>query len=120
MSELESIDVWAVWTNTDLTEGRGVEYVEFICQKEATARRLAKNNYVQGADSLVQKRKAYKIDGYWYYSGIRLIRPSSEDLEEESRLENLRKMEIAKSSILEKIRQLGVSDQEIKILQGYV
>ncbi|WP_156374424.1 hypothetical protein [Pseudorhodoferax sp. Leaf274] len=42
--------VYAVYTNTDLTEGRGRQYVTHYCETEATARRVGSRGYVMGSD----------------------------------------------------------------------
>ena len=34
-------DVWVVYTNTDLTEGRGYQYPIHVCGSPATAERMA-------------------------------------------------------------------------------
>ena len=50
MNNLEYTDektIYAVWTNTDLTEGRGTEYVCNLCYNLYTARRVAHRVGVQ-------------------------------------------------------------------------
>jgi hypothetical protein len=49
------MDCWVVWVNEDLTEGRGAQKVLAVCEKEATARRLARGADTQGADGRVME-----------------------------------------------------------------
>jgi hypothetical protein len=65
-------DIWLVYSNTDLTEGKGRVFVEYVCESEATARRKAKQNYIQGTDSPVSKGEAYRIYGVWYYPSVKV------------------------------------------------
>jgi len=38
-------EIWAVYSNTDLTEGKGGQYVKHYCKKETTAYRLGKGQH---------------------------------------------------------------------------
>lgn len=53
---------WAVYTNTDLTEGRGRQVLVHLCDIEATARRLSKGIGVQGGDGDVAPVTMYYTD----------------------------------------------------------
>lgn len=119
MNEIQEIkDIFVVWTNTDLTEGRGYEYVQYCCEIEATAQRLAKKNYVQGSDSRYNKTKAFKINNTWHYPSTRLVPPNSEDQRKEKQLAEARILEEKKKAILDKAKNLGLSQEEINLLQG--
>ncbi len=59
-------DVWVVWVNTDLTEGRGFQVPKAICCAEATARRLARGANVQGSDGVVSREPAFTVNGRPY------------------------------------------------------
>lgn len=75
--------VFAVYTNTDLTEGRGQEYVKYYCELRTTAERLGRNGYVQGGSCPISEVKMLKIDGAYYLplSQASVQRPSGQDLE---------------------------------------
>ena len=113
---------YVVWTNTDLTEGRGLEYPLAICETLSTAKRLAKGKYVQGTDCSVTENTLYRIKtgphGFYHWFGpVRIIEPSKEDLEKEAFLKEQKEKEAARNVILEKARVLGLTDEEIKVLQ---
>jgi hypothetical protein len=98
-------DIYAVFTNTDLTEGRGSQYCCALATNEITAIRLAKGNYVQGTNAPVKKVKLIFVepdDGYgeWYAPACRIHKPNSEDIENEKKLFEKR----AKDLLLEKFK----------------
>lgn len=109
--------VYAVWTNTDLTEGRGREYVQYLCEKKATALRKAKKNYVMGTDSRVTEEKLFQ-SGYTWYGPVNVIDPSQEDLRVEEQLAAEAKAKAAKQTAIEKAKSLGLSDADIAALKG--
>lgn len=109
--------VYAVWTNTDLTEGRGREYVQYLCEKKSTALRRAKKNYVMGTDSRVTEEKIFQ-SGYQWYGPVRIIEPSREDLQAEEQLIAAEKAKTAKEAAIAKAKSLGLSDADIKALKG--
>jgi len=113
----ETREIYCVWTNTDLTEGRGQEYVEYFCEKEATAIRLAQKNYVQGSNSRITKSVCYKINNQWYYPSCRTVYPTVEDNKAEAKLEEERQLALKKNNILNKPKELGLTEEEIKILR---
>lgn len=118
MSKTRTTKVYAVWTNTDLTEGRGQEYVEYFCKLESTARRLARGNYVMGTDSRVTEVTVLFRGGEWYLPGPRIVEASTEDLAAERELEAERKRNLARERALERARKLGLSDEDIAALKG--
>lgn len=110
----EAGHVWAVWTNTDLIEGRGERYVLWASTVEATARRLARGNYVQGADCPVEKLHLYRIGGaaFCSVSVLRMVRPSPDDLENEYKTR-------ARRAAIERAREAGLTEDEISLLLGH-
>lgn len=108
--------IYAVWTNTDLTEGRGREYIDFYCEKEATALRLAKKNYVMGSDSRVTKEKMFYVNGRWYAPGPNITLPTDADNAEEHRIEAERKAKAEKERVLAKLKDMGITEAELKAL----
>ena len=104
--------LWAVYTNSDLTEGRGRQYVEFFCKMRATANRLAKRNYVQGSDSPVEPVQVLVLDGQRVLpaSLIKVEQPTREDEVEDARLN-------AASAAIERAKQAGLSDDDIALIR---
>lgn len=114
---------YVVWTNTDLTEGRGSEYPLAICETLSTAKRLAKGKYVMGSDCRVNEVTLYQTKlserGFYHWFGpVRIIEPSVEDLEKEDFLREQKEKKEKRDIVLEKARVLGLSDEEIKVLQN--
>lgn len=109
--------VYAVWTNTDLTEGRGREYVQYLCEKRATALRKAKKNYVMGTDSRVTEVKLFNSGSGWY-GPVNVLDPSQEDLRFEERFAAEQKAKSAKEAAIAKAKELGLTEADIKALRG--
>jgi hypothetical protein len=109
--------VYAVWTNTDLTEGRGREYVEYLCEKKSTALRKAKKNYVMGTDSRITEVKLFNSGSGWY-GPVNVIEPSSEDMKAEAQLEAEQRAKDAKEAAIAKAKELGLTEADIKALRG--
>lgn len=116
LTATDSMDVFVVWTNTDLTEGRGGEYPLAICKAEATAKRLGRGRYVQGTDCRYTKEKIYFIDGAWLMRGC-VVYPEREDLAVEAELEIERVKAAKKAAAIEKAKKLGLSEEEIEALK---
>lgn len=114
------VKVYAVYTNTDRTEGRGSEYVLFFCYSLTTAKRLAKRNYVMGTDCPVREVTGYKIDGRLYLNGAWIELPSDEDRHQDHILAEKEKARIAKKNALVRAKELGLSDEEIKALSAEI
>ncbi len=109
--------MFAVYTNTDLTEGRGQEYPFAFCDLEATAKRLAKGRYVQGTDCTYREVDVYFINGAYYYPGGYIERPTPEDQAEELVIfEKKRKLD-AKTAAIAKAKALGLTEEEIAALR---
>lgn len=108
--------IFAVWTNTDLTEGRGREYIEYHCENESTARRLAKKNYVMGSDSRVTVEKMFYLNGRWFAPSPCIVQPSREDEIENRRIEAERKAAEAKAAALAKAKELGMTEADLAAL----
>lgn len=100
--------LYASMVNTDLTEGRGHNYIMAISESKATAERLGKGRNVQGSNARVEKITAYYIPksnkvsyGTWYVPQGFIHSPTKEDLEEEKRANQ----EEAKTILLEKFKK---------------
>jgi hypothetical protein len=118
MAKPEPRTAWAVWTNTDLCEGRGMEYVKVFCELQSTARRLAKKNYVQGSDCRVTRENILYLDGMWYAPGPCVDPGTREDIQEEERIRAEQLAREAKRQALERARELGLTEDEIRALAG--
>lgn len=115
MSDLPKIketrEAFSVWTNSDLTEGRGFQYPVAHCWTESTARRLAAGCGVQGSDGEVIPFTAIKVDRGWL-GPVRIQTPSQGDLERENQLREYQEA-------VAKARASGLSEEEIqRIAQG--
>lgn len=111
MFEVQQVsEVYVVWTNTDLTEGRGHEVVKSVCETMATARRVARKGYVQGSDSPISKGFGLKINGTWYYQG-RLSRATKEDIAAQSVID-------AREAAFQKAKDAGLTDDDLAAIIG--
>lgn len=99
---------YTTYTNTDCTQGAGIDVPIAVCTAKATAIRLAKKKYVQGGDGPVRAVEALKIDGKWYAPSVafNLVLPSSEDVYAEAAIN-------AKSLALEKAKAAGLTDADL-------
>jgi len=102
-------DVWLAMTNTDCTEGRGNEYPKYVCASKATAIRLGKKGYVQGSNCPVKKDIAVMIENKWYIRGLITSSTKADDIEQK-RIDEI-------ESIIERLKEAGFSDDEIKKLK---
>ena len=84
--------VWVAYTNTDCTEGRGLDLAIAVCAAEATALRMARKRYVQGSDGPVRTMELVKIDGKWYApsDAIAVVYPTSEDRAAQAAIDAMR------------------------------
>lgn len=111
----ETKTVYVAYTNTDCTEGRGTDIPIAVCAIESTAIRLARGQYVQGSNGPVRKMELVKINDQWYAPSniIKIINPTREDEITQKKLET-------KYEIIEKAKEAGLTDDEIKVLMGWV
>lgn len=103
--------LWAVHTNSDLTEGRGRQYVKYFCRTKATAYRLGRGGYVQGSDCPVSEVKVLNLDGKHVLptSLIRIEEPTPEDMVTQKHID-------AREYAINKAKSRGLTDEEIKLL----
>lgn len=111
MSAPEQV-LWAVYTNTDLTEGRGTEYVKHFCKLRATADRLAHRGYVQGSDCPVAPVHVLLLDGQHVLSTslIRVEQPTPAD-------ENLEAIYVEQEHAIAKAKANGLTDADIAAIK---
>ena len=110
-------EAWVVYTNTDLTEGRGIEYPLFVCQIQSTAYRLAKGRYVQGTNAPVKVFLITRdVTGQWL-GPINLIGPTAQDTVIQRNVDENNRILKEKDIVLEKAKALGLTDADIKLLK---
>lgn len=109
-------EVFVVYGNTDLTEGRGANYVKSVCAIATTAHRIAKGGYVQGSDCPVRAVKAYYIDNTWY-APSRIIEPSKEDIQNQKKEDAKNKLLKTLEKLDEKIDTLDLTQDEMDIIK---
>lgn len=109
MSETEKL--WAVHTNSDLTEGRGRQFVRYWCKLQATAIRLAKRGYVQGSDCPISQIDVLILDGKRVLPAnlINIEPPTPADEAAEKEIE-------ARDAALSRAKAAGLSDDDIAII----
>lgn len=110
--------LFAVYVNTDLTEGRGNQYPRFICEKQSTALRLAKCADVQGSDGTVRPVNIFWYCKQWYGPIIGIEYPTENDKKEELLLLELAEQKGKFAEAVAKARILGLSDEYLAILSG--
>lgn len=115
MSEIQTI--YVVWTNTDLTEGRGHQIPISYALSPTTAKRLASRRGVMGCDANVVPFDAILHNGRWC-APVVIERPSDADIAEDKRIAAANAAREAKIAAIERARALGVTDEDLKALGG--
>lgn len=112
-------NVWIVYTNTDLTEGRGHQYPKYVCENKFTAIRMAKNQGVQGCDAEVVQSIAVKLEGRGgWLAPVQIHSPHEDDRRKQEAEEHQQEIEKQKAEIIEKAKALGLSDEDILKLKA--
>lgn len=106
---METRQIFIVYTNTDLTEGRGRCIPKHYCLTEETAQRLAKGAGVQGSNASVVESKAFYENHTWYAPILTPEPPSNEDMNEARRNKAI-------EEVLNKARTV-LTDEEIAMLK---
>ena len=103
--------LYVVMTNTDLTEGRGRQYPIAYSFNDFTARRLASKKGVMGSDANIDAVMTSIIDDVEMIpiSMINIERPTDKDISDAVKRDE-------KATLIEKAKQLGLSEDEIKKL----
>ena len=60
---------WAVYSNRDLSEGRGADFILAVSSSKETATRYAVGKYVQGSNGPVRQIELFNVDGCWHLLG---------------------------------------------------
>lgn len=108
MSDIETKQVFIVWINTDLTEGRGYQIPKAICESRATALRISRKADVQGTDGTVSEFQAVKHMNNWC-APFQLVKTTPADKKVQEDLD-------IKAAALQRARDAGLSDDDLKVL----
>ncbi len=108
---------WVVYTNTDLTEGRGWQFPLHVCDKEATANRLAKKAGVQGSDAEVKPVNLIKAGGAWY-GPVHIRQATKEDYAAQKAIDERRAAREARDKAIARAKELGLSDDDVRLLSA--
>jgi hypothetical protein len=102
--------LYVVFTNTDLTEGRGIQVPVAWARNKYTAQRLAKGQGVMGSNAEIRSIDIYDVLGVEYIplACVHVKYPSKQD-------EDLQKQEEERNNTIAKMKALGVTDE---MLQG--
>ena len=100
------LPIHIVWSNTDLTKGKGYKYPKAYCINEVTAKRLAAGNYVKGTDCPITEEIAMYSEGSWY-AKIVLTHPTKEDKKLSKKIQEYREA-------IKLLSQSGISIEELK------
>jgi len=104
----ETLQGWVVWTNTDLTEGRGEQYPLYVCTSPSTANRLKAGEGVMGSDADVIPCELKRYKNGWH-GPVRLHHPTKEDMESDN---ILKKREYA----VKRAKELGLTEEDLAAL----
>lgn len=105
-------EIHVVWTNTDLTEGRGRQHPIGWFDSRADAIEFGKKKYVMGSDCSVTRENAVRRDGLLTWWAPVAITPASQH---GKKLDGA--AEAAQAARV-KALALGLSPDEIKALSG--
>lgn len=110
---------YVVRSNTDRAEGRGSEYTFAICELYTTAERIGKGHYVQCMDCPIFEIESTIIDGKEYFEKqyVPFYPALLEDKEKEAiRIQNEIKKQ-RKLELFKKMKELGITDEEIEVIK---
>ena len=102
--------VYVVWSNTDLTEGKGYQFPLAVCELKATAIRMGKRAYVQGCDCPIEEVEVFWKDRCWW--GPVWVSPGTQaDAHEEPII-------TAREEAIKKAREKGLTEDEIAAIMA--
>lgn len=116
--EVEKIrTAYAVYSNTDLNEGRGSEYLFAICKTKITAERLGDGNYVAGTDCPVREVDVFEYMGMTY-GPVFIHQPTQTDIHLQEQKKKCEEAERKKLAAVERARNLGLSEEDLTALMS--
>lgn len=104
-----TLTMYVVFQNTDLTEGRGVEVPIAVCINPITAEWIGKGQEVMGANCSVRPVDLIQIGDTWYGPDdltFKVQFATKEDVQEYQKLEKQRE-------VYKKMRLAGISKEDI-------
>lgn len=112
-TEQSTKKIYVVYTNTDLTEGRGMEYPLYYCELESTAIRLAQQKYVQGTNAPIYEKEAICIGSKWYLPAalVHIQKPTRDDSAAQGKID-------AMKAAVARAKAAGLTDNDIALLKG--
>lgn len=105
----DSHRIFIVFTNSDLTEGRGYPVFVDAFFSETSAKRAAKGIGVQGTDGTIEESIAIYINEQWFIP-YNIKKPSINDVAKDKRKEEIKE-------VLDKIKSLGLTSKEMELLK---
>lgn len=104
--------LYVVFTNTDLTEGRGRQVPLYVCKRYTTAVRMSKKKGVMGSDAVVHEVTCKNIDGQLYMpvNCVDVFLPTKEDVVEDDK-------RVRREQAIAKAMELGLSKEDIEALK---
>lgn len=102
--------MFVVYTNTDLTEGRGYQYPIAWAEVRTTAIRQAHKKGVMGSDAEVREVTGFRV-GRNTYGPVRLEAPSADDAAKEA-------VNKARREAIERAKTAGLSDEDVAAIMG--
>lgn len=108
MKEAKTVLIHVVWTNTDLTEGKGQQIPIAYSELYSTAARLASKKGVQGSDAEVQCQEVFRV-GHTIYAPVRMEPATEIDKARE-------KVRIERAAAIEKARAAGLTEEELRLI----
>lgn len=99
---------WIAWSNTDVTEGRGLQYPFAISESRACAIRLGHKGSVMGSDCTVEPFDAPYIDGRYLFPAL-VHQSAREDDERDKRWTEKQKAK-------EAAKLAGLTNEQIEAL----
>lgn len=104
--------VYVVFTNTDLTEGRGRQVPLYVCKRYTTAVRMSKKKGVMGSDAEVHEVTCKDIEGQLYMpiNCVDIYLPTREDVVEDDK-------RIRREQAIARAIALGLSKEDIEALK---
>lgn len=106
---------YVVWSNTDLTEGRGYEFPLYVCETYTTAVRLGARKYVQGSDCRVTQVDLFVHKGL-VYGPVDINHPTMADRDAEKIRQAKIEKDAARAALIAKLREQGISEDDLKLL----
>mgnify|MGYP001568901927 CR=1 FL=1 len=101
---------YVVFVNSDGTEGRGYPVVKAVCDKRATALRLAKGADVQGSNGQVLKTELLWVGTSWF-GPVTVVQSTVEDDRAERRMNEVQ-------AVIDRGLALGLTPDEIAVIRS--